>query len=186
MTARSVLHPDDHAAQGRLNDQIIALRKAHFADAPVGTYAHLLGLKSSALWTVEHPNRVSRPIPRFNMSLGSIERRCAPMEHTLVANLVDLPDVEDDPVVALLAARRPEDPMRRAANLAALTVARLDAARLDLGLSTRAVAARLGVSNSCLAELLAIAGAGTRLSTLQRYARALGGRLTLSLVPLES
>lgn len=190
---RSILHPDDQATQDKLNKQIIALRKNHFAQLPAGTYARRLGIAPSALWTLEHPDRVSQisrtahgGTGRVSLTFGSIERRLAPMAHTLVAQLVGLPDVDDDPYVATLAARRSDDPLRRADITAALTVARLHAARIDLGVTGKVLAARVGVSHSAVAELNTIAGRGTRLATLQRIARALGGVLEPRLTPLAA
>jgi predicted transcriptional regulator len=52
--------------------------------------------------------------------------------------------------------------------------------RRDLGLSQTEVAARMGTSQSAVARLEA-GGVDARLSTLERYAAALGGRLSVRL-----
>jgi ribosome-binding protein aMBF1 (putative translation factor) len=52
----------------------------------------------------------------------------------------------------------------------------LAAQRAELGLSQREVAQRMGTSQSAVSELERLE-ADPRVSTLQRYARALGGRL---------
>jgi transcriptional regulator with XRE-family HTH domain len=64
--------------------------------------------------------------------------------------------------------------------------AALSARRLELGLSQTEVAARMGTSQSAVARLES-GQADLRLSTLERYAAALGQRLdwNLSLAPLE-
>jgi transcriptional regulator with XRE-family HTH domain len=64
--------------------------------------------------------------------------------------------------------------------------AALSARRLELGLSQTEVAARMGTSQSAVARLES-GDADLRLSTLERYAAALGQRLDwkLSLRPLE-
>ena len=64
--------------------------------------------------------------------------------------------------------------------------AELSARRLELGLSQTEVAARMGTSQSAVARLES-GDADLRLSTLERYAAALGQRLDwkLSLRPLE-
>ena len=54
--------------------------------------------------------------------------------------------------------------------------AELVAARLDLGLSQTEVAARMGTSQSAVARIES-GDADVRLSTLERYASALGQRL---------
>jgi transcriptional regulator with XRE-family HTH domain len=54
--------------------------------------------------------------------------------------------------------------------------AELAAARLDLGLSQTEVAARMGTSQSAVARIES-GDADVRLSTLERYASALGQRL---------
>ncbi|MGH9214904.1 MAG: helix-turn-helix domain-containing protein [Acidimicrobiales bacterium] len=54
--------------------------------------------------------------------------------------------------------------------------------RQSLGLSQTAVAARMGTSQSAVARLEAVAG-DVRLSTLERYAEALGHTLRWSLEP---
>jgi len=62
----------------------------------------------------------------------------------------------------------------------------LSAKRLELGLSQTEVAARMGTSQSAVARLES-GDADLRLSTLERYAAALGQRLDwmLSLLPRE-
>jgi transcriptional regulator with XRE-family HTH domain len=64
--------------------------------------------------------------------------------------------------------------------------AALSSRRLELGLSQTEVAARMGTSQSAVARLES-GDADLRLSTLERYAAALGQRLDwkLSLRPLE-
>ena len=59
-------------------------------------------------------------------------------------------------------------------------VAELSATRRRLGLSQTEVAARMGTSQSAVARLEA-AGSDVRLSTLERYAEAVGGVLDLQL-----
>ena len=59
--------------------------------------------------------------------------------------------------------------------------AELVAARLDLGLSQTEVAARMGTSQSAVARLES-GDADVRLSTLERYAAALGRQLDFSLM----
>ena len=64
--------------------------------------------------------------------------------------------------------------------------AALSARRVELGLSQTQVAARMGTSQSAVARLES-GEADLRLSTLERYAAAIGQRLDwkLSLMPLE-
>jgi transcriptional regulator with XRE-family HTH domain len=64
--------------------------------------------------------------------------------------------------------------------------ATLSAKRLELGLSQTEVAARMGTSQSAVARLES-GEADLRLSTLERYAAAIGQRLDwkLSLNPME-
>jgi predicted transcriptional regulator len=57
----------------------------------------------------------------------------------------------------------------------------LVAARLDVGLSQTEVAARMGTSQSAVARLES-GDADVRLSTLERYAAALGQQLDFSLM----
>jgi transcriptional regulator with XRE-family HTH domain len=65
--------------------------------------------------------------------------------------------------------------------------AALSARRVELGLSQTEVAARMGTSQSAVARLES-GQADLRLSTLERYAAALGQRLNwnLSLISLEA
>jgi predicted transcriptional regulator len=63
-------------------------------------------------------------------------------------------------------------------------VAKLVARRRALGLSQTEVAARMGTSQSAVARLESGAG-DVRLTTLERYAAALGGRLDWRLEGLE-
>lgn len=172
------LHPADLAAQQRINAQLIDLRRDLFQFRP-GEYARLAGVTPATLWRMEHPDRV-------NMQILSVERRAAPLGRALDPRLVGLPDVEDDLMVSLLAARRPVDVTKRAANIAALTVARLSAVRLELNLTVAEVSERMGIRQQSLSLTNATAGATAQLSTLQRYTRALGGRLALPLVPLTT
>jgi transcriptional regulator with XRE-family HTH domain len=62
----------------------------------------------------------------------------------------------------------------------------LSSKRLELGLSQTEVAARMGTSQSAVARLES-GEADLRLSTLERYAAAIGQRLDwrLSLMPME-
>ena len=64
--------------------------------------------------------------------------------------------------------------------------ATLSSKRLELGLSQTEVAARMGTSQSAVARLES-GEADLRLSTLERYAAAIGQRLDwrLSLMPME-
>ena len=62
-------------------------------------------------------------------------------------------------------------------------VASLATRRRELGLSQTEVAARMGTSQSAVARLEAGA-ADVRLSTLERYAAALGQRLGWGVVPM--
>jgi transcriptional regulator with XRE-family HTH domain len=64
--------------------------------------------------------------------------------------------------------------------------AALSAKRLELGLSQTEVAARMGTSQSAVARLES-GEADLRLSTLERYAAAIGQRLDwkLSLLPMD-
>lgn len=181
MTARAP-HPADLAAQARIGDRLLALRRDRFRWRPA-EYARLVGVSPATLWHMEHRAGAS-------MQVGSLERRAAPLGLTLTLTPIGLPDVDDDPLVAALAAlaaRRPATATRRADNTAALTVARLNAARIDLGLTVADAAARIGITGSSLSVLHATAGATTWLGTLQRYTRgALGGRLALTLRPLDT
>lgn len=61
-------------------------------------------------------------------------------------------------------------------------LAELESQRRSLGLSQTEVAARMGTSQSAVARLEAVAG-DVRLSTLERYAEAVGRTLRWSLEP---
>jgi len=79
--------------------------------------------------------------------------------------------------------RRHETPFPGFAEMSARRRALSDelvARRLELGLTQTEVAARMGTSQSAVARLEAADG-DIRLSTLERYAAALGGRLDLHL-----
>lgn len=173
---RNVQHPTDQAAQDRLSTQLVALRMTQYARRHA-EYARLVGVHPDRLWRFEHPDRV-------NLSVLTAVRRAAPLGRHLAVDLTGLPDVSGDLLVAYLARRRPTDPLEAAENTAALLVTQLNAARLELNVTVAAVAARMGIVQASVSSVHNHHGATLRLSTVQRYARALGGRAVLRLDPV--
>jgi transcriptional regulator with XRE-family HTH domain len=169
------LHPDDLAARIELTNTLKDLRRLQ--GLGLRPYAAILGTSFSRVHTIE-----TDPTP--NPSLLSLERRADALGHYLIVNMVGLP-VIDDPITAILAAaRQPTTPDDRAETTAAVLGARLNHARVGLGISVDTLAERLGISASAITKQH-VAGPEARLATWQRYARGLGGSLNVQLAQLQ-
>jgi hypothetical protein len=170
------LHPDDLAARIALIDALSGLRRR--SGWSLRRYATAIGATFSAV-------SQSEVDPNPNPSILTVERRGHILGRRLVVTLIDLPLIDGDPLVAILADRRPADPDARAETTAALLLTRLNLARADLGTTVEELAKDLGITASAIKHQHA-SGATIRLATVQRYARALGGRLAFELGRLEA
>lgn len=118
-----------------------------------------------------------------NPQILTIQRYARAIDHRARLDLHDLPDVTGDPAVDLFTRRtKSSDPAAADDAARSLVLAQFLAARAELGISQKSAAEAMGCHPS---SLCAIERGETQplLSTYQRYARALGGKLTVAVVP---
>lgn len=167
-------HPDDIAARIQLRDTI---RQARI-DAGLNqyTYARRLGVVQSA-------------VPLFEKStshlVGTAQRYARAADHRLVIHVHDLPPTVSGAAMSLRQlAAGVADPETADAYHRAAVLETLRAERIRSGQTTRAVASAMGCGRQAVLSF-EVGYDDIRLATLQRYTRALGGRLDLHLQPVE-
>jgi DNA-binding Xre family transcriptional regulator len=178
---RNIIHPDDQRAQELVSADLTLMRRERVGAVE---YAEAVGVTLNNLHQLEHQNS-------GNMSCLVVERRAAPLGLRLALALEGLPEeVEDDLDVMILAHHfRVTAPMdevvTRAKATAILTAARLNVARVLIGVTSYELADRMGVRQATVSELLRGAGATSRIASFQRISRGLGGRVIPRLIPLN-
>jgi len=170
------LHPDDHAARVALRDHLRDLRHAHGLSQR--QYADLLGVTQGAVGSFEG-------CPRANMMIASTQRRARVLNHRLTLTIAGLPGVPPTPETANAWALS-EDPNPDIADTfyRIAIISHLRTIRLWSETTLQQLADRMG----CRESAVSMAERGQdnpALSTYQRFARALGGRLDLSLQPVH-
>lgn len=172
--SRNALHPDDARTQVDLGARLTALRQERYSAVE---FARRMGITANNLHGVEHATRV-------NMSALAVERRAAPLGLHLEVWMEGAPDaVEWDVGVMVLDMARSTTVTQRAHDAAVLAARRLQVARSILGVSEKALGDRMGVCQSTVNGLLQEASFSTRLSTIQRIARALEFQAVPRLIP---
>lgn len=154
---RHTPHPDDREALESLIDQFTAHRRSRGVSDRV--IARALGVGMAALWYLEN-RRPANPLVATLQAYGEVAGL------VLLIDLEDLPDVTPSPAVVSL---------RAAGYLGTASIAYLRQAREALGWSRNRIQAEQGWKWSSLAGL-ENRDAEPLVSSVQRYARCLGGR----------
>jgi ribosome-binding protein aMBF1 (putative translation factor) len=160
------LHPDDEAARHEHRDRIVRLR--YDAGWSSGYLARHLGLVRETVTSFE-------TYPSANSEISRYDRHAAPFGFRTYLETEGLDGYGETPYSAVMDA---------AGDIGAAEVARLHAYRLHAGLARLDVARLLGVHPSVLLKLEEHRSP-PKLASVQRLARILGGRLAITLIPLE-
>ena len=158
MSTMAPSHPDDVVLRNRLADEMIANR--HAAGLSQSQLAELVGVRDGSVYAVER-NRPANP------RVSTLVEYAHPARRRLVLELCDVVDLEPLPA---------EQALLAGGYVGAAMVAHLRRWREHAGISRKDIEAQHGWKWYSLAAL----EYGDRepyLSTLQRYARVLGGRL---------
>lgn len=173
------IHPDDEAARRQLQADYTAARNAaRMSHADVGAK---LNISSSGAANFQNDNRadpMAATVQRYARAIGcQFTLRLEGLEH-----LGEPPHDATSKMLDALADRG--DPQRADELHLWRFVALLVRTRNQLKLRQVDIAAALGCSPSAVKQI-ELDGKSPRLSTLMRYARALGGRVTLHLDPVN-
>jgi len=170
------LHPDDALARRDLIAGIRGLREE--AGLTGRDVAARMGWKSphGALWRVERAD---------NWQLRTLQALARLYGRRLAVEIAaPLPD-DGDPLAAVYAAMRPASPAAADELTRAVLVRDLVRIRIDAGLRQEDVAAVMGVSDKAV-QLWEQGADGVMVAPAQRYARAVGTRLTFRLTAVDA
>jgi transcriptional regulator with XRE-family HTH domain len=167
-------HPDDLAARTALAAAI----RQHRIDLGLSqrVYARRLGVTQSAVPYFEG---------RTNHLVGTAQRYARAADHLLTLKVHGLPPVVDGTVMSYhQLAHGSSDPTMADAYHRAAVLETLRVVRIDSGRPARTIARAMECGETAVLQFEA-GWEDVRMATLQRYARALGGRLELVLQSVD-
>jgi transcriptional regulator with XRE-family HTH domain len=169
------LHPDDTAARDLLADTLRSIRrKARITGQDL---ADRLEVTEAAVSHMQHAR---------NWTVRLVQRWARGLDHRLIVGFDGLTVPDDgDGLAAVYAAMEPEEPAVQDRLYLRAIVNDLARVRRALGITQAALSAQLGLSESA-ASWWELNPDGTRVASIQRYARALGGSAVFGLAPVEA